>query len=655
MTEPDAGPWPDPYLSWAALNRWHDPGADPSRTRVSVAIECAGTVADLLALVDRGALPGVHVAAAYRGPAVDPRRIRFCTATVDIAALPVLEPRIRRLKLGLAVAAEPGHSPQARSPAPAAGATRRVVVGLIDDFVAFDHPLFRDRAGRSRVRHVWCQDEARPACRAPQAWQAVAGWPYGHELDTRGVAAAGIALADAVPVVRPRMTHGTAVAALAAGSADRGARLPDLIAVQLPRRGIADTSGRALKVHALDALHYILARADPEARVVVNISLGTLAGAHDGGSILEQAIDELIELRAGRLAVVVPAGNGYESRCHAVVRLDRDHRDATLQWLVPPADATPSFVEIWLPEGAAAAALRVALVDPTGRTRLDCGRGEVQARPPAGRPACALVFHPRVADSAAGTMVLAALAPTAPRDGGPAAEAGVWHIELRGPAGADIGDVHAWIERDDSLPGRPSGGRQSRFVDAAYEPPRRRPGPPPRDGTSAVRRDGTLNSIACGRHVIVVGGCRARDGRVADDSAGGPTRRPRPARDPGGGGGDGRRPLLLAPSDETATQPGLRVPGTRGVDCTRLRGTSVAAPQVAREIAAWLARAGPKGLAPQALLARIIRRLRRHRGSVEREGVGWWPTSAPATPAPAPAPAPAPPRSRRARGPSAAG
>ena len=343
---PDEAPARDPYLCWAKHTGWRHVLREPGTERLAVAIECVGTVSDLV----HQALTGVDIAEHYRlGGVIDPKAIRYCTALVAPDELATLEARVRRLKLGMAVAR---HGGPARA-APASKCRTKVVIGLIDDFVAYAHPRFRDAEGGSRVRHVWSQDATRPACVAAESWRPCADFPYGYELDTQSCAHGGVALRDTYPSVLRRRTHGTHVADLAAGGnamPDEEA-LPDIVAVHLPRRGVADTSGSALKMQVLDALHYIVERAGPDASVVVNLSYGTMAGPHDGQTILEQAIDELVALRRGRLWVVVPAGNSREARCHAVIKLNKSKKTARLRWKLLPDDATPSWLEIWLPAG----------------------------------------------------------------------------------------------------------------------------------------------------------------------------------------------------------------------------------------------------------------------------------------------------------------
>ena len=98
-----------------------------------------------------------------------------------------------------------------------------------------------------------------------------------------------------------------------------------------------------LPIHVLDGLRYILDRATSLAPprgvpVVVNLSFGHIAGPHDGSSMLERAIHELIEAyrRAARLEVVVAAGNSLLSRCHAGFSLGpNDSKDAGLARYCP--------------------------------------------------------------------------------------------------------------------------------------------------------------------------------------------------------------------------------------------------------------------------------------------------------------------------------
>jgi hypothetical protein len=583
---------PDPYRQWAVLTGYRDIAHD-ARGRVAVAIECKGSVAALQQCIADRKLTGVRLPELYGGGGViDPAGIKFCTAWVERGQLQALTAQVKRLTLGMAVDEHAAMPTLQAEP----GDVRRVV-GIIDDFVAYGHVRFGDAEGGSRVRHVWSQDGARPPGTDRARWLALGEAGYGWELRTQGLSRDD--LMATYSAMLPRATHGTHVADLAAGAEPGAVSPPDIVAVHLPRRGVADTSGSALKVQVLDALHYIVQRAGPQADVVINLSYGTMAGPHDGSTILEMAIDELVQLRAGQLAVVLPAGNSYEARCHAAFRLDSENKCQILRWNVLPDDATPSYLEVWLPEGAAQH-LTVKVRDPNGRSSAACGVNSVWPAPDVG-PAqtdFAVIFLDQVADASRGTMVLIAIAATRPgRAGGVSAPAGVWQVELSHDGTADLGEIHAWIERDDTLRGQPVRGRQSYFLDEHYERWGRRPGQPQDDENAYVQRRGSLNTIATGGEAIVVGAYVEQDDRVAPYSGGGPTRGAAP-----------RGTTLLASGEDSATQHGLLAAATRGVGKVRMNGTSVAAPQVTRAIVQLLS-ASP-GLSRAQLVEQLRQRVK---------------------------------------------
>ena len=97
---------------------------------------------------------------------------------------------------------------------------------------------------------------------------------------------------------------------------------------------------------------------------------------------------------------------------------------------------------------------------------------------------------------------------------------------------------------------------------------------------SAVKRAGTLNPIATGRHTIVIGGFRRKDLLPADYS---------------GEGAVASRvgPDALAVSDHSIVHSGLLAAGTRSGSVIALTGTSLAVPQITRLVACLLAEGEP--------------------------------------------------------------
>lgn len=171
---------------------------------------------------------------------------------------------------------------------------RGVLVGVADAGIDPLHPDFLDSAGNSRFLYLWDQtDTLCPAgVSAPQ--------PYGYGCEYRpGDISNGV-----VSVQLRYLSHGTGVASLAAGnSATYKGMAPEaaLIGVELDFSKPTAIS---------DAVHYIFSKADTLGLpVVVNLSVGSYWGSHDGKDPQAELIASMIREKRGRV-VVAAAGNG---------------------------------------------------------------------------------------------------------------------------------------------------------------------------------------------------------------------------------------------------------------------------------------------------------------------------------------------------------
>jgi hypothetical protein len=172
--------------------------------------------------------------------------------------------------------------------------------------------------------------------------------------------------------------------------------------------------------------------------------------------------------------------------------------------------------------------------------------------------------------------------PTAPdEDGARPVSPGDWRLLVVPTDGADKKSwpIDLFIHRDDSLPGYLSKGRQSRFRDdryRVYDASGRRESSDQPD--CHVLRSGTLNTFGYSRTAVVVGACywdgRARGEPVDYSGVAIPARLP---------------PDVTAPTEESRVLAGVIAAGTLSGSRIRLGGTSVAAPAVARALAALLA------------------------------------------------------------------
>ena len=481
-----------------------------------------------------------------------------------------------------------------------------VVMGVIDDGIAFAHEQFR--AGlQTRVEYWWLQDGAKQV--PPTIWP-------GRELNKAQINAifaqctrAGVIdedevyrLAGLIDFRREghksaawRIAHGTHVMDLACGYDSQNP--PDdrpIVCVQLPIRVTADTSGARLFPYAHHAMKYILRRADQIAAgrgydhlpVVINMSYGNFAGPHDGTARLEAAMDDLIQKSAKRgipLRIVIPAGNSYLLRTHGQFSFKRKNDVARLDWRVLPDGRTPSYLEIWLPlsAGSAPSRLAVTIASPTGQAltiqeydppqQWVNGAGDVYGE---------VRYHYRPS-SQRGMFLVVVNETISLRPNAAVAPAGTWIVKLQNQALTMNDIVHAWVQRDDSLYGFPIRGRQSYFNNSCYKRFDNEGRDYEQDDpiTCDVRRASTINAIATGLQPIVMGGFLRKEMVAAKYSSAGPVTNP-------------YRPDALVASEDSRVHTGVLAAGSRSGSVVAMGGTSVAAPRVAREIANDLAAGG---------------------------------------------------------------
>ncbi|WP_327085072.1 S8 family serine peptidase [Nonomuraea sp. NBC_01738] len=426
-----------------------------------------------------------------------------------------------------------------------------VLVGIIDYGMDIAHRDFLRPDGSTRVSVLWDQRaEALPG----------GGLPYGRRHSARDI---DLALSQPDPYTalgydpgKPGM-HGTHVCGIAAGngggSAWRGvAPEADLGFVHLMSEELGEPSFFGDQGHLLAAAQFLFEEAG-DRPCVINISLGTNGGPHDGSSLVEKGLDALVAQRPNR-AVVLSAGNAFAAGVHAQGKVTKTS-PADVTWRVPlgPPTAEPWFseLEIWY---AGHDAFLAEIIAPDGGIvgRVEPGRSMVW--PSQDRPQV-LVAH-RADDSMNHDNVIDVFVDShAPR--------GSWTVRLRGLEVRD-GTYHAWIEREDDA--------QASF-------------PLPRDNSR------TLGSIACGRLTIAVGAYDATlpGSPLAPFSAAGPTR-------------DGRQRPEISAHGVNVVAP--RSGTTVGMIC--YSGTSMATPAVTGVVALMLAEALSHGLA---LEAPVLRRL----------------------------------------------
>jgi Subtilase family len=373
----------------------------------------------------------------------------------------------------------------------------RVVIGFVDYGFDLLHPCLLDPSGtQSRFKYLWDQNRTPEMVRQEQ-FPLAAVYDYSADVINQLIAVAQQCGDRSVldSIYDPHANyygrsgvgegaHGTLMASMAAGTRSNGFHSPapfaDLIGVQL---AVADTDWREETAtgqptwrdaatsewagwrtydacpQIVHAIHYIYDRASRLGAelVIINLSIGTWAGAHDGQSPVEQAIAKVISYgrRQGATAcqVVVGAGNAGADQGHFSAALAAGDT-TTFQWLMNADDPSQNKLEIWY-DGPP---LQIELTGPaqearrqtisTGQTQaieLDATRVGIADHVIAARGSLSrvrILLHPSyMAGSVSG-----------------GAQQLTWSLIVRStePSRADAASnssntLHAWVERDDGL------------------------------------------------------------------------------------------------------------------------------------------------------------------------------------------------------------
>jgi Subtilase family len=486
------------------------------------------------------------------------------------------------------------------------------VLGVVDDSIGFLHHRFRRADGSTRFQSLWLMHAGLLADDPSPATGGVT--LFGIELTAADINAR-IAMVrteeaqyrrlnNAVhgPVARKgtnhHVGHGTHVLDLACGAL-AGEAMADvpILGVQLSPGSIGDTSGRRLEPDIARALRLIVNRAlrrKERAALVINLSLGALAGPQDGTSFLEIFIAAEIARyqflsRNAPIRVVIAYGNAWRQRLVAR-RVLKPGQEVTLDWRIQPDDRTPSFLELRTEKGAAND-IAIRLQPPDG--------GPVLSRPtfppfnvvwqyptPRG-PAAEVQREPEVNFATAMITVAATVADA----NLPVAPSGPWRLTLRN-TGTKAREITAKVQRDDTPGGYRPLGRQS-WLDHptgwAWEAETRAvtmPGP-----GSPITRKGTEVGYSGVNNASVYFAGAARPDLLVQGGQ-------RPSSFTSEGGLPGREgPTLSARSDDGSALRGVRAAGVRTGSTARLSGTSMATPMISRRLLEY-AMTGQMGLLP---------------------------------------------------------
>ena len=428
-----------------------------------------------------------------------------------------------------------------------------VIVGVVDSGCDYSHPCFRNADGTSRILFIWDQGLV------PGAGEAnPTGFTYGVEYSNAQINAA-LATANPFAQVRHRDNdpnrHGTHVTGIAAGNGRAaGPTQPagrfigvapeaDIVIVANASNG---AEGLGTSANTLDAVNYIFQRAQALSRAcVVNMSLGDNLGPHDGTSLVERGLDNLLG-GPGR-AFVKSAGNAASGRIHAQGNVATG-TTVDLRFNEPAGDTSPNQIDLWY-EGADS--FSVSVVDPAGNTAGPVAIGSAATiNLPGGN---SVRIDHRNNDPLNGDKRIFM---TFQRGTAAQILPGNWTIRLGGTSSPSGGRFDAWIQRGTVVP---------TFL-APHE-----------SNARTISTPGSALEVITAANYITRG---AGVGSLASSSSRGPTR-------------DGRAaPTIAAPGSEILSALGHFAAGADPYH--GLGGTSMAAPHIAGTIALMFQKNGTR-------------------------------------------------------------
>lgn len=206
----------------------------------------------------------------------------------------------------------------------------RVLIGFIDTGIDYTHPAFRDDNGNTRIEYIYDLSE-------------------GERVYTKSEINQALKASNPLSVVNVSdpLGHGTHVAgiACAGGRIDKqyyGAAFKSSIAmVKITRYGFANF---ALSTQLMRGIKFLVDKSQElNMPLVINISLSTNDGAHNGTSLLEQYIETISKLE--RASIVIAAGNEGDAAHHVggelreelnvSLSISESERSVTLQFYKP--------------------------------------------------------------------------------------------------------------------------------------------------------------------------------------------------------------------------------------------------------------------------------------------------------------------------------
>lgn len=308
------------------------------------------------------------------------------------------------------------------------------LVAIVDAGIDVLHETFLDANGKSRVIGIWDQQDNNQPASPPS------GFSFGR-FHTQAQIASYVAAKTVPASLKDAAGHGTHVASIAAGrkvgNFIAGGVAPDAQLLIVISKGDQPTGYSDAHVAALSFIDQMAESLKKP--VVVNLSQGMNAGAHDGKSALETAFDEFANggRKPGRV-VVKSAGNERGKRGHSKLTVPQGGADK-LGWKCPPQSSRVQ-IELWW---SSANKYKFQLRSPSGDLSEWVDRANPATKGAATKFQMNFVErHPDNGDSLLKIVVDNAYSPTESE----------WKLTIAAVQVPAQGDIHAWVERGGYAP-----------------------------------------------------------------------------------------------------------------------------------------------------------------------------------------------------------
>jgi len=212
-----------------------------------------------------------------------------------------------------------------------------VIIGFVDQGLDHSHPDFQNIDGTTRVLYYWDQTMGFDAVRTPQPYN------YGQLFY-----ASDINLGNC-PATESGTAHGTTVAAAAAANGLANGKekgmAPDcnLIVIE------TNFSMPNWTLTVADACDFIFAKADSlGVPAVVNLSVGSYLGSHDGNDPAAELMEDLLDEQPGRIIVCAAGNSGNWGKYHVQGNTDLD---TSFVWIQPNPGSqlgpNTCYMDVW--------------------------------------------------------------------------------------------------------------------------------------------------------------------------------------------------------------------------------------------------------------------------------------------------------------------